>query len=50
MKRDGSLKAMYEKWYGEAPAADSSLMTVYPGYGAPGFAGYDATPHAAACG
>ena len=50
MKRDGSLKTMYEKWYGEAPAADSSLMTAYPGYGAPGFGGYDPTPHAAACG
>lgn len=49
MKRDGSLKAMYEKWYGEAPAPDSSLMTVYAGYGPPGFGGYDPTPHTDHC-
>ncbi|MGI4952181.1 MAG: substrate-binding periplasmic protein [Janthinobacterium lividum] len=50
MKRDGSLRTLYEKWYGEAPAAGSSLITVYDGYGAPGFGGYDATPHPATCG
>ena len=50
MKRDGSLRALYEKWYGEAPAAGSALLTVYEGYGAPGFGGYDPTPHPAACG
>lgn len=50
MKRDGSLKALYEKYYGEAPAAGSSLVTVYEGFGAPGFANYDPTPHPAACG
>lgn len=50
MKRDGSLSKLYEKYYGEAPAAGSSLVTVYDGYGAPGFSGYDPTPHPAACG
>lgn len=50
MKRDGSLRALYEKWYGEAPAEGSSLLTVYEGYGAPGFPGHDAAPHAPACG
>lgn len=24
MKRDGTMKSLYEKWYGEAPAADSA--------------------------
>ena len=50
MKQDGTLKRLYEKWYGETPAAGSSLLTVYPGYGAPGFGGYDPTPHPAQCG
>ncbi len=50
MKRDGSLSKLYEKWYGEAPAPESSLVTVYDGYGAPGFSGYVPTPHPAACG
>lgn len=49
MKRDGSLKALYEKYYGEAPAEGSSVVTVYEGWGAPGFANYDPTPHPASC-
>jgi polar amino acid transport system substrate-binding protein len=49
MKRDGSLRALYEKWYGEAPAEGSSLVTVYDGYGPPGFRGHDATAHTASC-
>ncbi len=49
MKSDGSLKALYAKWYGEEPQAGSPTLTVYPGYGAPGFKGHSDTPHKAAC-
>ena len=49
MKTDGTLARLYEKWYGEKPAADSPTVTVYPGYGPPGFKGYDPTPHPLHC-
>jgi polar amino acid transport system substrate-binding protein len=49
MKKDGTLVKMYEKWYGSKPDAASSINTVFPGYGAPGFKGYDATPHELSC-
>ncbi|WP_118134547.1 ABC transporter substrate-binding protein [Oceanicella sp. SM1341] len=49
MKTDGTLKALYDKWYGGELAEDSPLTTVYPGYGAPGFKGYDETPHELSC-
>ncbi len=48
MKKDGTLVKMYEKWYGSKPDA-SSINTVFPGYGPPGFKGYDATPHELGC-
>ncbi|MCA0998084.1 substrate-binding periplasmic protein [Alloyangia pacifica] len=50
MKADGTLKGLYEKWYGGDVAEDSPLVTVYPGYGAPGFKGYDETEHELTCG
>ena len=49
MKKDGSLARMYEQWYGEKPQADSALVTVYDGYGPPGFKGHDPEPHEQAC-
>ncbi|WP_029057270.1 substrate-binding periplasmic protein [Stappia stellulata] len=49
MKQDGTLAGLYEKWYGETAAEDSPLRKVYPGYGAPGFKGYDETPHEPSC-
>jgi len=49
MKADGTLVKMWIKWYGSEPKAGSAIYTVYPGYGAPGFKGYEATPHALAC-
>jgi polar amino acid transport system substrate-binding protein len=49
MKQDGTLGRLYEKWYGEKPAADSATVTIYPGFGAPGFKNYDPTPHPIAC-
>jgi len=50
MKHDGTLRALYERWYGEAPAEGSSLVTIYDGYGPPSFAGHDPTPHPLSCG
>lgn len=40
MKRDGTLSAIYQKWFDVEPAPDSSTATVYPGYGAPGWPGH----------
>jgi polar amino acid transport system substrate-binding protein len=50
MKLDGSLTALYVKWYGAQPEAGSSLTTVYPGYGPPGFKGFEDLPHTPRCG
>jgi polar amino acid transport system substrate-binding protein len=49
LKKDGTIAALYKKWYNEDAPADSPLVTVYPGSGAPGFKGYDATPHELKC-
>ena len=49
IKSDGTLAGIHEKWFGVKPAAGSSTMKVYPGYGAPDFEGYDATEHKAEC-
>ncbi len=49
MKADGTLAALYAKWYGDDPANNASLTTVFPGYGAPGFKGHDETPHEPRC-
>jgi polar amino acid transport system substrate-binding protein len=49
MKKDGTLPKLYEKWYHAQPEAGSSISTIYPGYGPPGFKGYDPTPHELAC-
>ncbi|HEY0121816.1 MAG TPA: ABC transporter substrate-binding protein [Rhizobium sp.] len=49
LKKEGTMAQLYEKWYGEKPADGTSLTTIYPGYGAPGFKGYDEKPHDLAC-
>ena len=49
MKQDGGLAEIYTKWFGTAPPEGSSVTTVYPGYGAPDFAEYDATEHQPEC-
>jgi polar amino acid transport system substrate-binding protein len=49
MKRDGTMAAMHEKWFGTKPAPGSAAATIYPGYGVPDMPGYDATEHPAAC-
>jgi polar amino acid transport system substrate-binding protein len=49
MKSDGTLAELYVKWFGVEPAEGSSTLTIFPGYGPPGLAGHDATPHELAC-
>ncbi|ONG48370.1 polar amino acid ABC transporter substrate-binding protein [Pseudoroseomonas deserti] len=49
MKKDGSLAALSEKWFGVKPAADDAENTAFPGYGVPGLPGYDPTPHEVRC-
>ncbi|MBM6596334.1 transporter substrate-binding domain-containing protein [Microvirga pudoricolor] len=49
MKKDGTLVKLYEKWFGVAPAAGSSTLTIYPGYGVPGTPGYEAAEHSLSC-
>ena len=49
MKQDGSLARIHQKWFGVAPDAGGSMAKSFPGYGAPGFEGYDATEHAMTC-
>lgn len=49
MKQDGTLKELYVKWFGVEPEEGSSTLTIYPGYGPPDLAGYDATPHELSC-
>jgi polar amino acid transport system substrate-binding protein len=50
MKKDGTLLALYRKWFGADPAPDSATLTIYPGYGAPGWPGYVAEAPAPDCG
>lgn len=49
MKTDGTVAKMHEKWFGIAPKPGSAAVTVFAGYGVPGFAGYDPTEHKPAC-
>lgn len=49
LKTDGSLAALSEKWFGVTPEEGSTILTPTAGYGVPGFAGYDETPHEVGC-
>ncbi len=49
LKTNGTLASLSEKWFGVTPAADSAAMTVYPGVGVPGLAGYDETAETSGC-
>ena len=50
MKKDGTIAAMHEKWFGTKPAPGSAAVTIFPGTGVPGMPGYDPTPREATCG
>jgi polar amino acid transport system substrate-binding protein len=49
MKKDGTIAAMHEKWFGTKPAPDSAAVKIFPGYGVPGMPGYDPTEHTPSC-
>ena len=49
MKQDGGMAALYEKWFGGKPPAESSTAKIAPGHGVPNMDGYDATPVALKC-
>jgi polar amino acid transport system substrate-binding protein len=49
LKKNGTIARLSEKWFGVKPAPGSAAVTVYPGYGVPGMAGYDATAHEPKC-
>ena len=49
MKQDGWLVKNYEKWFKQPAPNDPALKTVFPGWGPPGFKGYDPTPHTLRC-
>ena len=49
MKKDGTIARMHERWFGTAPPPGSAAAVIFPGYGVPGMAGYDPTPHAVTC-
>lgn len=45
MKLDGTMAELHEKWFGDMPGVFTAMNTVWVGYGAPGFRGYEFTPH-----
>lgn len=49
MKADGTIAKLHEKWFGAKPEPGSAAVTAFPGYGVPGLAGYDPTPHTPRC-
>lgn len=49
MKKDGTLKAIYVKWFKVDPPEGSATTTIFPGYGQPGFSGYEPTEHTPPC-
>lgn len=49
MKADGTLADIYKKWFGIAPAAESSTVNAVEGFGAKGWKGYSAVPHESVC-
>lgn len=49
MKLDGVFARLHEKWFGVKAEPGSPAVTVYPGYGTPGFEGYIADKPAPKC-
>ena len=49
MKADGTVAKLHEKWFGVKPEPGSAAVTAFAGYGVPGLAGYDPTPHTPRC-
>ena len=49
LKSDGTMAALSEKWCGVTPTEGTTIVTPTPGYGTPGFEGYDDTAHDVTC-
>ena len=49
MKKDGTMAAMHERWFGTKPEPNSPAVTIYPGTGVPGTPGYEQTPREPKC-
>ncbi|MDX2484108.1 MAG: transporter substrate-binding domain-containing protein [Pseudodonghicola sp.] len=49
LKTDGTMATLSEKWFGVIPVEGATIVTPTPGYGTPGFDGYDETPHEVTC-
>jgi polar amino acid transport system substrate-binding protein len=49
MKKDGTMAAMHERWFGTKPAPGSAAATIFAGYGVPDMPGYDPTEHSLSC-
>ncbi|WP_138467730.1 transporter substrate-binding domain-containing protein [Poseidonocella sp. HB161398] len=49
LKTDGTMAALSEKWFGVTPAEGATIVTPTPGYGTPGFDGYEDTAHEVTC-
>lgn len=49
LKSDGTMAMLSEKWFGVTPAEGATIVTPTPGYGTPGFDGYEETPHEVSC-
>ncbi|MFN4099994.1 MAG: transporter substrate-binding domain-containing protein [Pararhodobacter sp.] len=49
LKIDGSMAALSERWFGVAPVEGTTIVTPTPGYGVPGFTGYQESDHEASC-
>ncbi|WP_223478877.1 substrate-binding periplasmic protein [Oricola indica] len=50
VKLEGTVAAIYEKWFGEPARPDEAAYRVVYGYGEPGLEGYDPTAHMPNCG
>jgi len=40
LKKNGTLRKLYKKWFGDDPPKDSAVVNEYPGYGPVGMPGY----------
>ena len=49
LKTDGTMVALSEKWFGVTPTEGTTIVTPTPGFGTPGFDGYDETAHEVSC-
>lgn len=49
LKLDGTMASLSEKWFGITPAEGALIVTPQPGYGTPGYEGYQMDDHAPSC-